>query len=295
MPYVITIGISCVLLDAAITRFIALRSDVLGSTRIHRLVSGPGVDVVPVLGSSRANVDYIADSLHAHAFNFGNAGAGYDAVEFQLRKALEHEGNMPIIVNVDLGWWSMHGVGDPAMYIPSMSDADVRQLLGDQAEFHHRIPLIRYFGVYQNYASAYLTEWSRDFTEAEGYSPSPEEFEQRIDALRSWKVDHEPDSARRARLFELVDRHPDRRLIFVVAPYHPSYFTVAAHEPGDDAWLTELGRRAHVTVVDFSHHPYPDSFFVDPVHMNRAGARRFSSDLRAQIQHLLPPDETPSG
>ncbi|HEX7070134.1 MAG TPA: hypothetical protein VF190_04990 [Rhodothermales bacterium] len=287
IPYGVAIVAACVVLDFAITRWVALSDPEIGSARIHRLVSAGVTDEIPLLGSSRANSNYAVESLDPRIHNYGIKGAGFEAVAFQLEKALERETDRPILVNVDLGWWSMKGAGDLAMYVPSSHDPAVRELLESDLRFYHRLPFVRYFGLYQRYWTERLDEWGRLIAEGRGFHETSEGLSRAAEALRSWAPDHAPDSLQLARLLSLLDEHPDRSIIFVVAPYHASYFQIARHADAADGWLAELDRRPNATVVDFSRAVYPDSLYTDPVHLNWNGARRFSEDLRAEIADLI--------
>lgn len=272
-------------IDGMITRYLTYSDDQLGSFRIHRLVTSADPDEVAILGSSRAFSNYDAASIDSRAFNYGIPAAGFGAVKFQLNKVLERGGSAPVIINTDLGWWSMTGIGDLAAYVPSVHDADVRKLIGDRYRIYHHLPFARYFGLYQNYVTERASNWIRGRDRSANFDP--EQFAHHIEAMREWNISHEPDSSKLASLLRLVDRHPDRHLFFVVAPYHPAYFEVASYSDSSEVWLNELDSRPHVTVVDFSRRVYADTLFFDAVHMNPAGAIVFSRDLREEIDSLL--------
>lgn len=186
----------------------------------------------------------VLERLPTDTNNYGVAGAGYEAVEFQLRRALARGGIAPIIVNVDYGWWRMEGYGDKAYYIPSARHPDVQRLMGEDYSFTHSLPLIRYFGMFDRY-------WRRRSDQRDEVKRiSPAAFAHFVSRLQQNPPDHTPNAVLLDRLLKLVDEHSDRLFIFVIAPYHPIYMKTAVHPETADAWLHTLDDRPNALVVE---------------------------------------------
>ena len=109
-------------------------------------------------------------------------------------------------------------------------------------------------------------------------------------AVKQRSTGHMPftlDPARDRRFQALLSRAGDRKVVIIMAPYHPCYEDTFAGMPDLVAYFASL-ERAHptVTTLRFSGHGYEDGLWFDTTHLNARGARRFSLELRARLDAL---------
>ena len=48
-------------------------------------------------------------------------------------------------------------------------------------------------------------------------------------------------------------------------------------------FLVKLSKFPNVKVIDFSHVDYPDNLFMNTIHLNYYGAKRFTKELKAEM------------
>lgn len=293
LPYVAVLAVACVGLDRAVERGLLFTSSVAGAYKVHRILAEPHPDEVPVVGSSRAKCCYAPSHLGVPAFNYGLNGADFDVALFFMEQALAQPGTQPLVVNVDYDWWGGR-LGDPANYVASAEYPAVRALLGPAYQPVYRVPLLRHFGLFDEYVSDFLKSRltvTEDVDQGAGLllgQQPPARWAQLMALARAGRYDDiRLDTSRLQQLLRLVDAHPERRWVFVVAPYHPAYLEGLGDLADTEAWLAELDARPHVTLLDYARAPYADSLWFDPKHLNRAGAQRFSEELGAALAPLL--------
>ena len=294
LPLILVVSVAGVIIDHFFEQKIVLGSELNGAYKVNRILKETHADEVPIFGSSRAEGGFIPDSLGHDMFNYGLAGTKYDVTLFFLEEELKKHKNRPwILLNLDLEGLQ-YGLGDIANYIADVNYYSVQQLMDDEREnkLYYRIPFIKYYGRFENYTRKYLndriqlTKFSDKGAALEKNALPPEEFDKLIIERKKSVTTFLADSALRAKLFSFFTAYPGRRFIFVVAPYHSSYFEQYKSMPEATAFLDALRSYSNVKVLDFSRMPLDNELFFNTSHVNYKGAILFNRVLRDSLNTM---------
>ena len=269
-----------------------LSGEISGAAKIGRIIRSDEPTEIPIFGSSRAQCSFLPDLLAPTAFNYGIDGIGYRVVEFFLDKELRKTRRTPIIVNFDYEWWHDR-TGDLSYWIASSGDPDVKRILGDDFRLLHRVPLVRYYGRFDEYVGYALNERmtiTKTTNRGGVFLVAPltrAKFEEmihvRLKTPLTYTVDRDMDERFRRRLMS----RPDRQFVVVVAPYHWSYAKSIRNPEAVSQYLESLRSIPNVTVVNRGLVDYGDDHFMNTGHLNWLGAKRFSAELRSELASLL--------
>jgi len=234
----------------------------------------------------------IPDSLGNHFFNYGLTDARTDVTLFFLEQECGKKKKSPwIIINVDL-YGLGHGYGNVANYIPSAGNKNVRAILGEGYQAYFRVPFIRYYGQYENYVRDYLnnriqlTKFPNKGAAIEKKVLTETEFNRLVQQRRNSVETFVTDTALLHRLLHVISSHPDRYFVFVVSPYHSSYFEKYANPQTAEAFLNELRSYKNARVFDYGKMGLPDSLFFNTSHLNLQGAVTFCRSLKDSLTTL---------
>lgn len=287
LPVLAVVVIFCYVFDGWFFRNIISQNSTSGAAKIQRMFTELHPEEIPILGSSRAAGSYLPSAIHPDCWNYGIEKTQFSMLEIFLDQELAKEKSAPLIVNFDYelfqSWFC-----NPAHLIPHVSKPEIREYMGEKFHWTYRIPTIRYFGHFDNYIKNNLaTRSTKNLIDHGGFFLKdpfrPAAFkrlvEKRSETTQRWRVNREWDE----RLFELLRSAPDRKVHFVVAPYHDSYFVDFPNLADGKAYLNKLSALPNVEVHDFGKVDYPDSLWKNTTHLNLDGARRFSEELRADL------------
>jgi hypothetical protein len=264
-------------------------SQICGAYKVNRILHEVHPDEIPIFGSSRAEGGYIPDSLGGNYFNYGLSGATYDVTLFFLQEECKKHKNTPwVLLNFDL-YGLKYQLGDIANYIPNASNPDVRALLRDNYTSYYRIPVLKYYGRYETYFRDYvnnkmqLTKFTNKGASVEKNILTQKEFAQRVMERRNAIEYFRNDSTLEKKLISIIEAHPERMFLFVIAPYHNSYFEHFADEPKEKAFCNYLQSFKNVRLLDFGRMNLPDSMFFNTTHINLKGAIVFNRVLKDSL------------
>lgn|GEM_PF-5099260 len=161
---------SCVVADLVATYGVIFRMPMYDTNRILHLYQ-TNLDEIPMFGTSRIRWNYDPVVLGPNLYNYGMDGSSFEVTDVLLQIELAKPKTTPIIIEPEFE--DTHKLGDPAKFIPLLSDARFRPPM---QKFHalgwwQFIPGLRYFGQYDVYVREFLnnrrmTNWKA----AQGYS-----------------------------------------------------------------------------------------------------------------------------
>lgn len=287
LPVVAAVAILCVLLDPVFYQKIVLKNLMSGAHKIYKAYETNLPNEIPIFGSSRAAGSYIPDEIHPDCWNYGIEKTQYEMLEILLSQELKKDKTTPIIINWDYEMYE-EWFCNPAYLIPHVDKPEIRAFMGDEYHWSYRIPLIRFYGHYDGYLKNQLAmHSSKNLINKGGFflkDPfNPKKFARQIEKRKesqqkfAFRIDWDK------RFRKLLRDHPERKFILVVAPYHSSYFhNFPGYKRAQD-YLTTLEIMENVEVLDFGQAEYPDEMFKNTSHLNLAGARRFSRELKEKL------------
>jgi len=279
---------SCLLGDWVFTHRIILRP-VSDCGRIQHLCLEDGAEI-PVFGTSKIhNLD-----MGLNTFNYGMDGTSFEATDVFLQIELAKPKVTPLIV--ELQFQDAGTLGDEGKYIPFASDPRFQQLLKrfHVLEWRYFVPGIRYFGYYDWYFKDYLNERAHVTKVNRGFVEflHPRPFDQaKFDEIVRGRLQltngYFPDEDQNRRLIAHITQHPQRLFFLVVSPFHPSCFVHFQNEEKLKAFEARLAAFPNVVVIDWGRMYYPDSSFVDTLHLRHDAAMDFSQKMQDQIGQVL--------
>jgi len=71
----------------------------------------------------------------------------------------------------------------------------------------------------------------------------------------------------------------ERRIFFIIAPYHSSYLTSHKNTLVANNFLLKLNKHDNVTIIDLRNFIEADSLFLNTAHLNYKGAITFSKKI----------------
>jgi hypothetical protein len=289
LPLMLLLSVGGWVCDVLFTRKMILNSELCGAYKVNRIINETYKDEIPIFGSSRAEYGLIPDSLGGHIFNYGLAGTGYDVTLFFVERECSKKKRTPIIINLDLDGITAH-TGDISNYIPNCTAPDIHTLLGDDDRAYFKIPFIRYFGRYENYMRLYLsnrielTKFNNKGASLERNVLPASEFAALVKERQSTTTTFTIDTALSRRLFKVIAEHPERTFVFVIAPYHASYFANYSNMDVAYTLMASLKGHPNVRVFDDSHLALADSCFLNTTHINYKGALIYNTAIRDSLQ-----------
>lgn len=289
LPFGLATAVLMVVGNALFERYIILSNPANGAFKVNRILTENDPQEIPILGNSRAEAHFASSVIHPKCFNYGLSGTHSDVMLFFLRQELKKSRRTPILVNFDLEGLDS-AIGNPSNYLLNAGDPDVRALMGPHYSCAYRVPLLKYFNQFDLFFGLWLNNRAQHSSRNDrGAMLRYERIEpatlqanlaRRAAGVNTFKGSRLIEAELRA----LLEAHPERRVVFVVSPYHAGIFQ---HFPNLDvamAFLASLDALPHVDVLDFSHVDYPDSLYNNSTHLSYEGAMRFSAELRDSLR-----------
>ncbi len=289
LPLILIVSVVGVLFSIFFEQKIIFNSDLCGAYKVHRITNETHEDEVPVFGSSRAEGSYIPDSLGKTFFNYGLPGTKYDVTLFFLQQECTKKKNDPLIVlNFDLDGL-ITGLGDISNYIPSVGNAEVKALIGNQYKPYYSIPFLKYYGLFDTYTRFYinnkvqLTKISNKGAALDKNILTKKSFDALVEQRKNTKVVFTNKPELETKLLRIIKEHPERIFAIVIAPYHSSYFVNYSNPMDAELFIAKLRAMQNVRVFDFSKMPLADELFLNTTHVNYKGAQVFSHILKDSL------------
>lgn len=292
LPLVLIAGLAIVAFNYVFEQRIVLQCHAIGAYKINRIIKETHPDEIPVFGSSRAEGCFIPDSLGNNFFNYGISAIKYDVTLFFLDEECRKKKNSRLVImNLDLDGM-LREVGDVSNYLVNINYKPVRELVGskDQVSFH--IPLVKYYGRYEIFFRNYLndkvelTRFSNKGALLQKNVFPKDQFDALVQERRNTATRFANDSTLEKKLFDIINAHPERIFLFVVAPYHSSYYERFENKATVDSFFSKLRAQKNTVVLDFGKQPLDDSMFLNTTHINYKGARVFNHILKDTLVKL---------
>jgi len=264
---------------------IVFKSQICGASKVNRILTKTIKSEIPIFGSSRAQSNFVPSVIDNNCFNYGIDGTQVNIWLFFLEQELKKKKKTPIIINFDLSGL-ISADGDIGNYIPNWNAT--KSILTYKEEYYYNIPLIKYFGQYENYLKYYLNE-KINLTKVTDNGGSFEKnkliklkfeylIKKREKSSSSFKLNKQLSS----KLIRLISS-TNRRIIFVVSPLHNSYFNKFDNIKKADNYLSSLSQFKNVTIIDMRNYIMDDDLFMNTTHLNYEGAIKFTKRLKEEL------------
>ena len=259
------------------------------ATKIERVVKGGEGESVAIFGSSRALGNYAPSILSASSFNYGVDGMSLNEALILVDQYLRHNpSDSTVIINLDPWGFAEPGkvrfVGDYRLVAQNRSVRD--SIPGFPLSWVDWMPGFRFQGALRGLLSQYLNaRWGytkRVDNGAELLLNSRTESE-----WAAMKEQLEPysffcNSRCEEQVVSLYANQGRHRIVWVVAPISSVHHALHKNPSDMKAFLSRQAQRPNVFVIDLldTVDDYPDSLFVDPIHLNVMGAEKFTKALK---------------
>ncbi len=288
IPFLIILFVVSSAINYYFEKKIVLGSVNSGVYKVNRIISENNKDEIGFFGSSRAEGTFLPDSLVKNGFNYGMSGAQDDVTCFFLREESKKNKTTPFIISFDLDGLD-YSLGDKSNYIYNSEYPSVKKLLQSNYKNIFKIPFIKYSGYFEMYTKYYindklnLTRYTNKGAAIEKAEQTEQFFNELIDSqLKAETVFHnEPELA--GELSEIIKSNQNRKFIFIITPYHNSFFNAYSNLQDAELYLTSLKKNSNVVVLNFSKIDFPNSYFFDTRHLNLKGAIAFNRILKDSL------------
>ena len=293
LPLLLIIAVAGYAIGYFFEKEIIFTNQLCGSYKVNRIIKETYPAEVPIFGSSRAEGSFIPDSLGKDFFNYGLSGTKLDVLLFFLKEECKKKKRQPYII-IALDFDSLQRVtGDIANYIPNANYMPVKLLLGDNYKPYFNLPMLKYYGRFDQYIKLYLnnkiqlTKVSNKGAAIEKNTFSKEYFKEWVEIRQQAPVSFVIDPSLKQTLIEVIRLHPERFFIFVATPYHSSFFKSLTNYAAVETFIHQFNNMNNVKVFDFSQLPLPDSLYLNTSHLNYDGVKVFNPIFKDSLSKLL--------
>lgn len=283
LVFACTVGLALIN-DSACLWFIS-RSTGNPIYKMQRLWQSGDKNEIAIVGSSRAQSNYVPSLISTNCFNYGCDGQGYAETLFHLTALKARGGDAPIIINYDPWWVTISKSGD---YVGDYRLAPKSGRVKGVDAIHG----IRLYG----YLRKSVTDWLNARAAVTKVidngavllktSRSSSEWEviNRKQVPYSFRRDEESYSAFKKVLREFGPR----KVYVVVAPCSKRFMELFNGRDEFERYIKEVDDIPNVCVVNmFGDDSFTESDFVDTTHFNKDGACKFSLAVIRAIRDNL--------
>ena len=253
--------------------------------KMERLWHGYERGEIPVLGSSRAQGNFVPSEISPKCFDYGCDGMGMPEVVFLLKEIAKRHTEVPVIVNLDPwgfgGFDKPHFVGDYRL-VPESGRVGLAESL----------PGLRFHGALRKSLTVWLNEQKAVTKVIDNgavilkNSRTEEEWRVINSKLTPW-VFARSDKGEEAFESVLASFAP-RKVIVVVGPCCQRFMELYPSYVEFDKYLDHLRTIDNVFVVNMFGSPcFTDADFTDPTHLNIVGARKFTQMFMDAARMLM--------
>lgn len=271
---------------------IILGSQINGAYKINRIISNNSKIEIPIIGSSRAQGSIVPSLLGPNYFNYGIDGTGFNVHLYFIESELTKNKQTPLIINLDLEGL-FNSIGDINNYLYNSENKKIKTLLGSNFNSMYSIPFLKYYGNFQNYFKFYLnskysvTKYIDNGGSFELGELSEERFFALVQARSKTYTNCTIDSNYALRIDSLIRSNSNRYFVFIVAPYHKSFFERYNNGVMSRELFSLIEKHPNVAILDYSKLDIPDSLFFNTTHLNYNGAIRFTGVLKNNLDSLF--------
>lgn len=250
--------------------------------KMERLWCESHQNEIPILGSSRAQANFIPSIISTNCFNYGCDGMGMAETLFNLRAIQERHSTYPVILNFDP--WATFSRQ------PKSWRGDYRLApKSGRASFIDRVWGMRFYGMLRVSLSSYLNN-QQSITKV---VDSGAVILKTSRTAEEWQIINsqiEPccfsyyDEECGVGLSDSIRALAPRKVIVVVCPCSSRWTAVYNSKDLLANFLQQLSKIPNVQIINlFASTEFVDSDFVDPTHLNICGAQKLSRILRERI------------
>ena len=242
--------------------------------KMERLWQSGDKEEIAIVGSSRAQSNYVPSLIATNCFNYGCDGQGYAETLFHLTALMARGGDAPIIINFDPWWITISK--DPGYVGDYRLAPNSGRVCGVDA-----IPGIRFYG----YLRKSVTDWLNAKAAVTKVIDNGAVLLKNSRSSSEWEIingKQKPYSFRRdeesCAIFKKILRgFGPRKVYVVVAPCSKRFMELFEGLDEFDQFMKELDDMPNVSVVNtFGDSRFTDADFVDTTHLNIDGARKFT-------------------
>ena len=161
--------------------------------------------------------------------------------------------------------------------------------MGKEYKPYFCVPFLKYYGRFETYFRSYLnqrlelTKITDKGASLEKNAIPKKEFDELVAERRNNQTIFKCDSLLKQKLLSLIYANRNRIFIFVISPYHSSYFSKYVNINDAHSFLNLLRSCSNVRVFDFSKIPLSDDMFLNTSHVNFKGAIIFNRYLKDSL------------
>ena len=247
--------------------------------KMERLYTNPEPDEIAIVGSSRAQNNFVPSIISQRCFDYGVSAMGVREIISILEVLQKRRTDASIILNFDpSGAFGKRSVVADYRLVPQSGKVSLED----------RIPGVRFFGALRkNLVNMMNARKSVSFVVDNGA-----QLIKTIRTAEEWKVIEKGlevrgfvgDSDVERRLVEVLGSFSPRIVYFVICPCSRGWMDKFRGQKDLDVFLSRLDDVPNVRILNyFGSQKFSNSDFTDPTHFNLGGARKFSELIRLQI------------
>lgn len=276
------------ILNLSLEKLVINKTSTTGASKIDRMISMNNILEIPILGSSRAEGNFLPSILGDNYYNYGIAGTQANIWMFLLEQELAKNKTEPIIINFDLRG-IVYADGDIKNYLPNWNKT--KTILSDKGEFYYQVPFLKYFGQFEKYFASYIQEKTHLTIHTDKgavlqkNSVTIEKFSTMVDERKRTKSSAKINKKLSKKLLSLINS-TKRKIILVISPYHNSCFNNNVDYSKSDTYLKELKTINNISILDLRNFITDDEMFLNTTHLNYNGAIKFSKKIKELINEM---------
>lgn len=292
LPFLLIFTLLGAMVNYFFQKKVVLGSEISGAYKVNRIINETNQNEIPFLGSSRAEGTFIPDSLVKLGFNYGMVGTQDNVWLFFLNEECKKNKTGPIVINFDLDGLD-YSIGDISNYLYNINYAPVKKLMGEKYKAQYEVPFFKYYGYFEIYTKYYLngktnfTKYTNKGASVEKDELPIQQFNELIEQRLNEKTVFKNEPALLDELMDLIHDNPKRKLIFVVNPYHASYFNAFVNYNDAIKFLSFLEANNNVTVLNFAKFNLPNDCYINTTHLNAKGALQFNRILKDSLTKYM--------
>ena len=253
--------------------------------KMERLWSDAFPDEVAILGSSRAQSNFMPSKMSSICFDYGADGMRMPEVLFLLKHLVQRKTSAPVVVNLDPFGFS--GFDHPTF----VGDYRLAPQSGRTA-FVDALPGMRFHGALRKNLVAWLNQRKAVTKVIDGgavllkTSRTPAEWDVINAKLTPWGFARSAEGEKEFE--EVVKSFAPRKVIVVVGPCASHFMELYPNMDEFKRFLEHLRTIDNVTVVNlFGDTDFSDSDFTDPTHLNIGGAAKFTDKVMHAVGYII--------
>jgi hypothetical protein len=291
IPIFFIVIITLYFTNSIFEKYIILKTDISGAYKVNRLINYNYTNEIPIFGSSRAEGSFIPYYIDKNMFNYGMSSTQENVTLALLKIEVKKNKKTPIIINFDLDGVNSN-IGDISNYLYNNDNLIVKNLIKNNVQPFQYNFLFKYYGNYEFYIKNYLnnkynfTKYTNNGASVEINKLTKSSFDKLVYERYNSINTFENDTVIFNNILNIIQNTQNRIFIFVIAPYHQSYFHNFISIEKYNNLKNLLVKYKNVKVFDFKDQYYDDTLFINTTHLNLQGAIKFSKSFKDSLTKL---------